>query len=79
MVLYRDKVAVQPSSHSCPMERSGWEASPGKMWAWQAAGEKPGRARVAMWLERRTAPFGTRTARLGLAGCLLVWGQLSVM
>jgi hypothetical protein len=33
------------------MERSGWEASPGKMWAWQAAGEKPGRARVATWLE----------------------------
>jgi hypothetical protein len=74
-----EKVAVQPLSQSCPIEMSGCEVSPGKMWAWQAEGEKPGRARVAMWLERRTVPLGTRTARLGLAGRLWVWGQLTVM
>jgi hypothetical protein len=74
-----EKVAVQPLLQSWPMEMRGWEARLGKMLAWQAVGENPGRLRVAVWLERRIAPLGTRTARGREAGRGWDWGQDTVM
>jgi hypothetical protein len=49
------------------------------MCAAQALAGRPGRLRVAVWVERRTPPLGTMTEMRGLASCLLVYGRSVVM
>jgi hypothetical protein len=49
------------------------------MCAAQALAGRPGRLRVAVWVERRTPPLGTMTEIWGLASCLLVYGRSVVM
>lgn len=73
------KVAVQPWSHSTPMDRREPEASEGKMWAVVAEGGSPGRMRLAVCVEVRASPLGRRTLMPGDMGCLLVWGVCCVM
>ena len=66
------KVAVQPSSHSWPMETREPEARLGKTWALQALGEREGRDKRAVWLDCIRLPSGRRTAMPGCVGWMLV-------
>jgi len=54
------------------MEISDPEASEGKIWAEPACGGSDGRGRVAVWLEIREPPLGTRTEMPGSAMVLLM-------
>jgi hypothetical protein len=64
------KTALQPWSHSWPMDKREWESKDGKTWARQADNGRPGTGRVPVCELRMRAPSGKLTAmpfRVGLS------------
>ena len=70
------KVAVQPWSHSWPMDMREPEARLGKRCAVHASGGKKGRDNWAVWLEQMVPWFGSKTEMPGCATRLLVYGAV---
>ena len=72
-------VAMQPWSHSVPMEIREPEARVGKMCAWQADGGRWGMLSRAVCVESMVLPSGRTTAMLGVAGRWWKLGACMVM
>jgi hypothetical protein len=56
------KTALQPWSHSWPIDKREWESKDGKTWARQADNGRPGTGRVPVCELRMRAPSGKLTA-----------------
>jgi hypothetical protein len=69
-------MASQPLSHSMPIERSAFDAKPGKMCAFLAASGSCGRSRRQVWVDWIFSPFGRLTLMPVAAMRLLVDGLL---